>query len=87
MGYILPITHYQYQDYQNRVIKDKQNPYYIEKAYKVVLDNASREMEEDTQANGNNSETAYETVQSTNPEIEKFYSELTGKGQHFSESI
>ncbi|ASN06494.1 hypothetical protein [Virgibacillus necropolis] len=91
MGYILPITHFQYQDYQNRVIKSDQDPFYIEHPYKVTLDTKSREMEdrEDVLKNGGSSKnnSHYEPMHVEEPKSEKLYEKLTGKGQHFSGSI
>ena len=91
MGYILPITQYQYRDYQNRVIKDELDPYYIEHPYKVILDTESREMEEggadrDKGKLLKNSH-PYEQPHLEKPTNEKLYAKLTGKGQHFSENI
>lgn len=91
MGYILPITHFQYQDYQNRVTKKEDDPFYIEHPYKVILDTKSREMEEreDTLENGKPNKTNYYNKQMPVEQIknDKIYSNITGKGQHFSESI
>lgn len=36
MGYILPINHYGYKDYHVRTIKKKEDPFYIEKTYKII---------------------------------------------------
>lgn len=92
MGYILPITNFQYQEYQNRVTQKKQDPYFIEKPYKVVLDTKSRELddEKDTQRNGKTFDTNYyykPMMQTETPKDEYLYAKLTGKGRHFSESI
>lgn len=91
MGYILPITHYQYQDYQNRVTQKGQDPYHIEKPYKVILDTKSREMDEneDTHENAKSgkSDFLYQPISNEEPKREKIISEITGKGQLFSESI
>ncbi|WP_404451761.1 hypothetical protein LG329_15670 [Virgibacillus necropolis] len=91
MGYILPITHFQYQDYQNRVTKKDQDPYYIEHPYKVILDTKSREMEaeEETRNNGKpfKPNYYYKPMHTEDPMNEKMYSKLTGKGLHFSETI
>ncbi|BAC13183.1 hypothetical conserved protein [Oceanobacillus iheyensis HTE831] len=44
MAYVLPIEHYQYQDYQRRVIQVKTNRNYIEGPFKVVLDQKHQEV-------------------------------------------
>lgn len=38
MGYILPVTHFQYNDYQRRITKEKPTRHTIEGPFKVVLD-------------------------------------------------
>ncbi|MFS0752159.1 hypothetical protein [Oceanobacillus sp. 1P07AA] len=44
MAYILPIEHYQYQDYQLRVSQVKTNRNYIEGPFKVLLDQKHQEV-------------------------------------------
>lgn len=44
MAYILPIEHYQYQDYQQRVSQVKTNRNYIEGPFKVLLDQKHQEV-------------------------------------------
>lgn len=91
MGYILPITQYQYQEYQNRVTKKRQDPYYIEQPYKVILDTKTKELKEGKaweDGNGNPVENGNDKqLQFEKPNNEKLYAKLTGKGRHFSESI
>lgn len=38
MGYILPISNFQYNDYQRRITKEKIDPYAIEGPFKVAFD-------------------------------------------------
>lgn len=91
MGYILPITQFQYMDYQNRVIKNEQDPYFIEHPYKVVLDTKSRELEDEegTRSGGQpyKYNDNYKPIHIEKPKTEKLYAKLTGKGRHISESI
>ncbi|HLR70342.1 MAG TPA: hypothetical protein VK085_02795 [Pseudogracilibacillus sp.] len=35
MGYILPVTHYTYQNYHSRMVERKKNPHYVEAPFKV----------------------------------------------------
>ncbi len=35
MGYILPVNHYTYQNYQNRMMEPKKSPYYVGAPFKV----------------------------------------------------
>lgn len=49
MGYILPITHYNYQDYQNRMKEQKESPHYVGSPYKVVFHRISSELNEDNE--------------------------------------
>lgn len=37
MGYILPITHYQYINYEYRMRKSNKSPHYVEKPLKIEL--------------------------------------------------
>ena len=41
MGYILPIPHYQYQEYQNRTIPSRTSPFILEPVSKVSLEKNS----------------------------------------------
>ncbi|MUV36500.1 hypothetical protein JNUCC1_00303 [Lentibacillus sp. JNUCC-1] len=43
MGYIMPVSHFQYQDYQVRDIKGNSRPFYVERPYKAVLEAAYEE--------------------------------------------
>ncbi|MFA1818921.1 hypothetical protein ACDX78_01755 [Virgibacillus oceani] len=38
MGYILPIEHHTYINYQNRITKQRLNPYFIEGPFHVILE-------------------------------------------------
>lgn len=46
MGYILPITHYTYKNYQNRMKEKKESPHFIGSTYKVVFHKISSEYED-----------------------------------------
>lgn len=92
MGYILPLPHFQYKDYQKRVAKDKLDPYYIEQPYKAILEityqDIADEEEEDRQYNYepyNSSD--YKVIPPEPPVNTKKLAEITGMGQHFSETI
>ncbi|MEC5423582.1 hypothetical protein QGM71_08770 [Virgibacillus sp. C22-A2] len=86
MGYILPIQHYQYNDYQNRIIKDKQNYFMIEKPFKVILEKQHQEVENQYNFLINPNESALVNSPGTSAS-ESVYGTLTGKGKNFSESI
>lgn len=91
MGYILPVPFYQYQDYQQRVTPEKQNPYFIERPYKVILNSSYKniEKEEDIHFKYSNRSNELHMPRLTHKshKNEKIYSELTGKGKHFNESV
>lgn len=38
MGYILPITHHSYINYEYRMRKNKKSPHYVEKPFKIKLE-------------------------------------------------
>ncbi|PAV29170.1 hypothetical protein CIL05_12290 [Virgibacillus profundi] len=87
MGYILPIEHYQYNDYQKRVIQEKRNPQFIERPFKVILEKQHQEIiSEYDRLNGVPESKRYPVgLDALN--AERYYGELTGKGQKFSESV
>lgn len=37
MGYILPVTQYEYINYQKRMTEAKKTPYHIDRLHKVIL--------------------------------------------------
>lgn len=83
MGYILPIQQYQYNDYQKRVVKDKQNTQHIDKPFKVILE----KQHQDTSGEHDRlNKTKYPHTTPTQTD-NKLFESLTGKGGHFSESI
>lgn len=88
MGYILPLAHYQYKDYQKRVTKDKQDRFFIEKPYKAILESHYNQLERKVYRQGNNTEEKYpHQTAFGKAESERIYTELTGKGTRFSENI
>ena len=83
MGYILPVENYQYNDYQRRVIREKQNIYQIQSPFKVVLE---RQHQEISTSFDSRSRFAEKSAVPRRPP-EELYGALTGKGRHFSELI
>ncbi|WP_099157108.1 hypothetical protein [Virgibacillus ndiopensis] len=91
MGYVLPIQHYQYKDYQNRDMKVKQDPFYIERPYKIIFD----AKHQDILQNDNDEEFTepdhrhHQVIQQKpkQPQVDKIYADLTGKGRNYSQSI
>lgn len=90
MGYILPISQFEYIDYQRRVMKDKDDFQYIEKPYKVTFDmqqqfnydhNFSNEMRRESK------QVPSQEIKFSNPKKEQLISAITGKGSLFSESV
>lgn len=90
MGYILPVSMYQYDDYQERTIKPKESPFHYANVHKVTLDNRQLQMRNNDKIgkkvlNKNSKLHAPDDIHAAYSE--KVYSELTGKGRHFSETI
>lgn len=83
MGYILPVEHYQYNDYQRRVIREKQNIYHIQSPFKVVLERQHQEISTSFDSRSRFAEKSSAPRRAS----EELYSALTGKGRHFSQSI
>ncbi|WLV25560.1 hypothetical protein QR721_04965 [Aciduricibacillus chroicocephali] len=92
MGYIAPVTNYQYADYQKRVTAEKRDPIHIEKPFKVVLETQYEETY-DSETKVRN-EHRLESSEKRNPytfgQYEPSYynnaavAAVTGKGQLFS---
>ncbi|MCP3026657.1 hypothetical protein [Halobacillus sp. A5] len=98
MGYILPIQNYQYQDYQQRVTQNKQPSFTLDRVFKVTMDHKLKEYytrgeqgqkgSQDLKDKLHTSKKFHYNKTTRAPEMEqKLYSELTGKGQQFSETI
>ena len=101
MGYILPINHYQYQDYHHRVVQRERSPVGLDKVWKIVLDQKVKERkqmrEEDRLEYQQLNDLMYtpSTIHKTKSKSrhvpsevqEKVYSSVTGKGSYFSESV
>ncbi len=90
MGYILPISHFDYTDYQKRVIKDKDELHYIEKPYKIKLDmqqqfNYDQNFTKEVIWEGK--QIPFEKIKLTNPKQQQVIAKITGKGSLFNESI
>lgn len=90
MGYIMPVTNYQYNDYQKRVIEDKKDPIHIERPFKVVLETQHEEIVDEhrrkekielTEARKPFKYTANHMMYG------KAAARITGKGQLFSEGV
>ncbi|HLR61746.1 MAG TPA: hypothetical protein VK097_04815 [Lentibacillus sp.] len=87
MGYILPVNHHQYYDYQRRTIKEKADPFYIERPYKTMLRTEYHDIYSNQSAilPGNHPGLKLSTPKTPTPD--KLYAELTGKGRHFRRSV
>lgn len=83
MGYLLPIQLFQYNDYQTRTIGTKQNPQFIDKPFKVILEKQHQEI---INKYDRINKTLYQNTISKQTN-EKIIAALTGKGRHFSESV
>ncbi|MFC7321238.1 hypothetical protein [Halobacillus campisalis] len=98
MGYILPVTHYQYQDYQQRVIPDQRNPFALDRVFKVTLDHKLKEYYKPREQDRRDSQYLrgklhapqtihYKKNEKTTEMHQQVYSAVTGKGRRFSETI
>ncbi|WP_010649968.1 hypothetical protein [Oceanobacillus massiliensis] len=81
MGYILPVDHYQYNDYHKRVVQEKENKHFIERPFKVILDNRHQEIS--SKYDSLNRQQQQETkLQNASHAL---FGELTGKGNLFND--
>ncbi|WP_052158756.1 hypothetical protein [Halobacillus sp. BBL2006] len=96
MGYILPINHYQYQDYQRRTIQTDRSPFMLEQVFKATLNSKLKQHDQPREQDRKDyqSQKLYTSADfhagKAHPhssQHEKIYSEVTGKGQNFSETI
>lgn len=99
MGYILPVNHYQYQDYQIRTTQHERSPFVLERILKATLDNKLKHNQTREQdplddqrrssihipANTHAVNGFYPSFQRSG--TEKILSRMTGKGRHFSETV
>ncbi|SFA78245.1 MULTISPECIES: hypothetical protein [unclassified Bacillus (in: firmicutes)] len=93
MGYIIPVTQYQYMQYHNREIGTTTVPLHTYKIERVRVVNG----EEPTQDHESSSQERLQTapLRARSPYkkmlnerlIEKVYSEITGKGNLYSKSV
>lgn len=92
VGYIAPVNHYQYAQYHNREIGLKYDP------FKVIPIERIQPIEKRTEVSGKEEASILFTfwgISGVNGEekgykrkrIEKVYSEMTGKGRLFNESV
>ncbi|REJ08482.1 hypothetical protein [Halobacillus trueperi] len=95
MGYILPVNHYQYQDYQTRTTQHERSPFVLEKVFKATLDHKMKHNQdrvEDQRGRSIHIPRNTHAVNSVQPSLqrsgtEKILSNMTGKGSHFSETV
>jgi hypothetical protein len=92
MGYIAPIPHYQYKQYQEREIKVEKNPFrfFPVQSVRPLKNKSQAHSEESETANYvhhlNHKTTPYHTL--TEPSISsKLLAQLTGKGKHVNEYV
>lgn len=83
MGYILPVTHYTYQNYQRRIIKDNRSPHYIDAPHRVTFYKINHNFNEKTTFYDVLKEKERELFQITKGEK----AELTGKGKMINRRI
>lgn len=85
MGYVLPVSHFQYQDYKHRITLDKQNKFYVNRPQKSVLERAYQDMKANTAYNRK------ERKRNRRYILERYddalYAEITGKGRYVSEWV
>lgn len=101
MGYILPINHYQYQDYQVRTTQKERSPFALDKVFKASLNSKLKQdhprehdlLDEQRMSGLYTPASFYAKPANENgnyekgPHREDIYSEVTGKGRNFSETI
>lgn len=90
VGYILPISHFEYTDYQRRTIKDKETLHYIEKPYKITMDMEQQfmyELDLAKQTMRNKDHTPFAKIKVVSPAQDQLIANITGKGSLFNQII
>lgn len=85
MGYLLPVNHYQYYDYQRRTVKGKQDPFHIEKPSKIIMEANYQDYHgNQVEPDGN---TSLKMSTPKLPATDHLYAQLTGKGRNFNKYV
>ncbi|GAB3789768.1 hypothetical protein [Virgibacillus kimchii] len=84
MGYILPIEHHTYKNYHNRIIKQKKNPYVIEKPFHVILEEKHQKLSSEYDRINNTYRKVSPPKSYTQKEADMRW---MGKGRHISQKI
>lgn len=82
MGYILPITHYSYINYEHRMRKNEKSPHFVDKPSKVVFNSGNSDIE-----NAYDRELPYGHFEKAVKVKRYVQVELTGKGQHVNVKV
>ncbi|MFB1050108.1 hypothetical protein [Paraliobacillus sp. JSM ZJ581] len=94
MGYVLPVTNYQYYNYHTRVTLPERDPYPIEQLYPIQLDMAYQKETENEKidiselSNYHKKNSLGKTPTSHNVKVtEGIYTNLTGTGRYFNKVV
>ncbi|TFB15056.1 hypothetical protein E3U55_12450 [Filobacillus milosensis] len=96
MGYILPVDFHQYNQYQRREVSNRrQSDLALERVFRTELNELKRKFNsEDQEELEQEARKTYSPAKVYQPDDTKFMNknhkqlaEITGKGQHFSETI
>ncbi|MDX8045811.1 hypothetical protein SH601_07385 [Gracilibacillus sp. S3-1-1] len=87
MGYIIPVEHYQYQQYHNRVQRSTQDPFPIERLYPIQLGMHDRKMKTKESFKKRKMTSSIKSQPSELVVHDTAYAGVTGKGKHFEASV
>ncbi|MFC2949904.1 hypothetical protein [Virgibacillus sediminis] len=87
MGYLLPVAHYQYQDYQNRLTENKRLPHLVEKPFKVVLERRHQEIVKEYERLEPGSYKSGFIQRREQADTTRVFAELTGTGTKVNETV
>jgi hypothetical protein len=94
MGYILPVTNYQYIQYAEREVRTEYDPFHIGRISRIRKEDPVEKGQDyaiaKTQSSPADNYISMNRIykNSVNPVlVSKTYAEITGKGKHYSESI
>jgi hypothetical protein len=93
MGYILPVTNFQYMQYAEREIGTVYDPFHIGKISRIKKEDPVEKSEDQALSRMQKAAADHARMdriykKRVNPVlVSQTYAELTGKGKHYSESI
>lgn len=85
MGYVLPVSQFQYQDYKRRVTPDKQNKFYVDRSQRPKLERNYQDVMSKAAYYRRGFKVNKQYISDRYDDV--LYAEITGKGGYVSERV